>query len=44
MRQIPKTELSSDNGCIIDMKWKLGPLGYHPSAAGKETIEVRVLY
>jgi hypothetical protein len=24
MRQIPKTELSPDNGCIIDMKWKLG--------------------
>ena len=36
MRQIPKTELSPDNGCIIDMKWKLGSLGYHPSAAGKE--------
>src|SRR5438132_5794147 len=36
MKQIPKTELSPDNGCIIDMKWKLGSLGYHPSAAGKE--------
>ena len=36
MRQIPKTELSPDNGCIIDMKWKLGSLSYHPSAAGKE--------
>ena len=36
MRQIPKTELSPDNGCIIDMKWKLGSLGYHSSAAGKE--------
>jgi hypothetical protein len=36
MRQIPKTELSPDNGCIIDMKWKLGPLSYHASAAGKE--------
>ena len=35
MRQIPKTELSPDNGCIIDMKWKLGPLSYHSSAAGK---------
>ena len=39
MRQIPKTELSPDNGCIIDMKWKLGPLGYHASAAGKENVE-----
>ena len=39
MRQIPKTELSPDNGCIIDMKWKLGSLGYHPSGAGKENIE-----
>ena len=36
MKQIPKTELSPDNGCIIDMKWKLGSLGYHASAAGKE--------
>jgi hypothetical protein len=35
MRQIPKTELSPDNGCIIDMKWKLGALSYHASAAGK---------
>src|SRR5207249_7121920 len=39
MRQIPKTELSPDNGCIIDMKWKLGPLGYHASGAGKVNIE-----
>ncbi len=36
MRQIPKTDLSPDNGCIIDTKWKLGALGYHASAAGKE--------
>jgi len=36
MKQIPKTELSPDNGCIIDMKWKLGTLGYHASAAGKD--------
>src|SRR5207253_2959953 len=35
MTQIPKTELSPDNGCIIDTKWKLGPLSYHASAAGK---------
>jgi hypothetical protein len=38
MRQIPKTELSPDNGCIIDMKWELGPLSYHASAAGKEEV------
>jgi len=38
MRQIPKTELSPDNGCVIDMKWKLGPLSYHASAAGKEEV------
>ncbi len=37
MRQIPKTELSPDNGCVIDTKWKLGNLSYHPSAAGKES-------
>ena len=36
MKQIPKTDLSPVNGCIIDTKWKLGSLGYHPSAAGKE--------
>jgi hypothetical protein len=39
MRQIPKTELSKDNGCVVDMKWKLGPLSYHASAAGKVAIE-----
>ena len=36
MRQIPKTDLSPTNGCIIDTKWKLGTLGYHPTAAGQE--------
>ena len=36
MRQIPKTELSPDNGCVIDTKWKLGNLSYHASAAGKD--------
>jgi hypothetical protein len=36
MRQIPKTELSPDNGCIIDVKWTLGKLSYHASGAGKE--------
>jgi hypothetical protein len=40
MRQLPKTELSPENGCIIDMKWKLGSLSYHPSAAGKEKVEI----
>jgi hypothetical protein len=36
MRQIPKTDLSPTNGCIIDTKWKLGTLGYHPHAATNE--------
>ena len=36
MIQIPKTDLSPTNGCIIDTKWKLGALGYHPTAAGRE--------
>ena len=27
-----KTELSPDNGCIVDTKWKVGPLSYHSSA------------
>jgi len=36
MRQIPKTDLSPTNGCIIDTKWKLGNLGYHPHAASKD--------
>ena len=35
MRNVSKTELSPDNGCVIDLKWKLGPLSYHASAAGK---------
>ena len=38
MPRIPKTELSPDNGCVIDMKWQLGPLSYHSSAAGKEPV------
>ena len=33
MRQISKTELSPDNGCIIDTKWKVGPLSYHSCAS-----------
>lgn len=33
MRQIPKTELSPDNGAIIDTKWKVGALSYHACAA-----------
>jgi hypothetical protein len=32
MSKIPKTELAPENGCIIDTKWKVGPLGYHISA------------
>src|SRR6266404_6823872 len=32
MKQISKTELSPDNGCIIDTKWKCGPLSYHSCA------------
>jgi hypothetical protein len=43
MRQIPKTDLSPTNGCIIDTKWKLGTLGYHPTAAGKETPQGEVI-
>lgn len=39
MKAIPKTELSPDNGCIIDTKWKLGSLSYHASAAGKVDTE-----
>ena len=38
--KIPKTELSPDNGTVIDTKWKLGPLNYHASAAGKEKVEI----
>src|ERR1700674_4774244 len=38
MKLVPKTELSPDNGCIIDTKWKVGPLSYHAcaSAIGQE--------
>src|SRR2546421_12199679 len=38
MPRISKTELAPENGCIIDMKWKLGSLSYHSSAAGKEPV------
>ena len=40
MKSIPKTELSPDNGAVIDTKWTLGPLKYHASAAGKEQPEI----
>ncbi|PYM04989.1 MAG: hypothetical protein DMF13_00160, partial [Verrucomicrobia bacterium] len=33
MKQVSKTELSPDNGCVIDTKWKVGPLSYHACAA-----------
>jgi hypothetical protein len=38
--QISKTELSPDNGCVIDTKWSLGSLSYHICAAGKEHVDV----
>jgi hypothetical protein len=39
MPRLSKIELSPDNGCVIDMKWSLGPLSYHSSGAGKVTVE-----
>ncbi len=33
MREISKTELSPNNGCVIDTKWKVGGLSYHACAA-----------
>ena len=33
MRQIPKTELSPETAVSSTLKWKLGPLSYHASAA-----------
>ena len=38
--QISKTELSPDNGCVIDTKWTLGSLSYHICAAGKDHVDV----
>ncbi|PYJ73994.1 MAG: hypothetical protein DME72_04425 [Verrucomicrobia bacterium] len=32
-KQVSKTELSPDNGCVVDTKWKVGPLSYHACAA-----------
>jgi hypothetical protein len=32
MKLVPKTELSPDNGCIIDTKWSVGALSYHACA------------
>ena len=37
---MPKTELSPDNGCVIDTKWKVGPLSYHACAAGIDKVEI----
>ena len=39
-KNVSKTELSPDNGCVIDMKWKLGSLEYQASAAGKQVVAV----
>ena len=30
---VPKTELAPENGCVIDTKWKVGPLSYHACAS-----------
>jgi hypothetical protein len=40
MRETPKTELSPDNGCVIDTKWKVEPLRYHACAAEAEMSEM----
>jgi hypothetical protein len=42
MRQVSKTELSPDNGCIIDTKWKCGKLSYHSCAS--ETGDVHTVH
>src|SRR4029434_7452889 len=39
MPRLSKIELSPDNGCVIDMKWSLGPLSYSASALGKVAVE-----
>ena len=39
MPRLSKIELSPDNGCVIDMKWTLGPLSYRASALGKVELE-----
>ena len=43
MRPISKTELSPDNGCVIDTKWKLGPLSYHACAADPAKVHAKPL-
>jgi len=42
MSKISKTELSPDNGCIIDTKWKCGKLSYHSCAS--ETGDVHTVH
>ena len=42
MRPVSKTELSPDNGCIIDTKWKCGKLSYHSCAS--ETGDVHTVH
>jgi len=43
MKQVPKTELSPDNGCVIDTKWKVGPLSYHACAATPKNVHGKPL-
>ena len=40
MSKTSKTELSPDNGAIVDTKWKVGPLGYHASAADSSAMKL----
>ena len=42
MSKISKTELSPDNGCVIDTKWKCGKLSYHSCAS--ETGDVHTVH
>jgi hypothetical protein len=40
MKEVNKTELSPENGGVVDTKWKVGPLSYHSCAqeAGGEAV------
>jgi Beta/Gamma crystallin len=43
MKSVPKTELSPDNGCVIDTKWKLETLSYHACAAKPKAVHGKPL-
>ncbi len=43
MKLVSKIELSPDNGCVIDTKWKCGALSYHACASDPDGAHTKPL-